>query len=45
VVLQGSHDFSTGDGLGGVSASSFAGLVGVTYPADSPVLTGTLNRP
>ena len=45
VVLQGSHDFSSGDGLGSVSASSFAGLVGVTYSSDSSVMTVPLNLP
>ena len=45
ITLQGSHDFSSGNGLGSVSASSFAGLAGITYSSATVGMTVTLNLP
>jgi hypothetical protein len=43
ITLQGSHDFTSGKGMGSVSATSFVGLVGVTYT--STPTSVTLNLP
>jgi hypothetical protein len=43
ITLQGSHDFSSGNGMGSISATAFVGLVGVTYT--STPTSVTLNLP
>jgi hypothetical protein len=45
ITLQGSHDFSSGNGMGSISASSVSGFVGVKYTSSSSPHTVTLLLP
>ena len=45
ITLQGSHDFSSGNGMGSVSASAIPGLVGITYTFSATPHSVTLNLP
>jgi hypothetical protein len=43
ITLEGSHDFTSGNGMGSISASFFSGLVGITYTSTPGSVT--LNLP
>lgn len=45
ITLMGSHDFSSGNEKGSISASNFAGLVGVTFTLNGATHVLTLNLP
>jgi hypothetical protein len=45
ITLQGSHDFTTGTGMGSISASAIPSLVGVVFTTNSLADTVTLYFP
>ena len=45
ITLMGSHDFSSGNEKGSISASSFTGLTGVTFSYNGATGVLTLNLP
>lgn len=45
ITLQGSHDFSSGNGMGSVSASAIPGLQGIRYTFDASPHSVTLLIP
>lgn len=45
LTLQGSHDFSSGKGLGSVSGSAYPGLLGVLYTTNTVTDTVTFYIP
>ena len=45
ITLMGSHDFTSGNGMGSISASAISGLVGIVYTTNSAANTVTLYFP